>query len=64
MIKPKVESKILFEKYAQPNYSNLVALLLIAKKMYETYKDATNLFKLIVEVEQKFQPRSLAWRVL
>lgn len=35
-----------------------------AKVLYETYKEATEIFKLIAEVDEAFKPKSLVWRIL
>ena len=51
MVKPSTDNKILFERYKEVNPNNMVSLLLVARQMYGTQKEATNLLRLVAEVE-------------
>lgn len=56
MVKPIVENHTFFEKFSEVNAANVVTLLLRGKQLYETHKEATQIMKLITEVEQAFKP--------
>jgi len=44
--------------------TNTLLMIQHAKVLYETYKEVTEIFKVIAEVDEAFKPGSLIWRIL
>jgi len=55
---------LLLERLKEVTGPNTLVMIKHAKVLYETYKEATEIFKLIAEVDEAFKPKSLVWRIL
>ena len=64
MVRPDVNSKILFNHYKEVNKKNVIKLLIRVKKLYEARNESINILKKVMEAEWIMQPKELVWRVL
>lgn len=64
MVRPDINSEILFNHYQEVNKKNVIKLLIRCKKLYNARNESMNILKKVMEAEWIMQPKGLVWRVL
>ena len=64
MVRPDINSKILFNHYKEVSKKNVIKLLIRVKKLYEARNEVMNILKKVMEAEWIMSPTGLVWRVL
>ena len=64
MVRPDINSKMLFAHYKQVSKKTVIKLLIRVKKLYEARNEAIEILKKVMEAEAIMQPKGLVWRVL
>ena len=64
MVRPDINSEILFNHYQEVNKKNVIKLLIRCKKLYNARNESMNILKKVMEAEWIMQPMGLVWRVL
>ena len=66
MVMPALDNSVFFRKYARDadasgeeqevSAESVITLVLRASQLYQAHREATEIFKMIVQIEQSFKP--------
>lgn len=64
MVLPNQDNAQFLDKFKEINVPNTLTLILRAKSLFDTHKEATEIMKAITDVELSIGPHSLVWCIL